>query len=190
MLRKAAIVAFLLVLVPGLLAAGQPERKDFQVFLDVSKAVTFYPRFTVFDDVNASVTEGLVTITGCVTMPYKRDDIGKLVAKIDGVKAVRNELKVLPVSPFDDELRYRISRAIYGNPTFWTYASMVNPPIHIIVDGGRVTLTGVVNSEVERVLARSLATGYGEFSVDNRLKTDAEMKDVLERMGKAEGVTP
>ena len=46
---------------------------------------------------------------------------------------------------------------------------MANPPIHIIVDGGHVTLTGVVNSNVERMLARSLATGFGELSVDQRV---------------------
>ena len=31
---------------------------------------------------------------------------------------------------------------------------MPNPPIHIIVERGRVTLTGVVQSEVDRMLAR------------------------------------
>jgi hypothetical protein len=43
------------------------------------------------------------------------------------------------------------------------------------VEHGRVTLAGVVNSNVERTLARSLATGLGEFSVTNALKTDAEL---------------
>ena len=105
---------------------------------------------------------------------YRRDE--KRIAKIDGVHSVRNEIGVLPVSQFDDELRYRVSRAIYGNPTFWNYAAMANPPIHIIVEGGHVTLAGVVNSNVERMLARSLATGLGELSVTNALKTDAEIK--------------
>jgi len=59
---------------------------------------------------------------------------------------------------------------------------MANPPIHIIVERGHVRLTGVVNSNVERALARSLATGFGEFSVKNELKTDAEMKDLIERI--------
>ena len=53
---------------------------------------------------------------------------------------------------------------------------MANPPIHIIVERGRVTLTGVVNSNVDRMLARSLATGFGELSVTNELLTDAEMR--------------
>jgi osmotically-inducible protein OsmY len=89
---------------------------------------------------------------------------------------------VLPVSPFDDELRYRIARAIYGNPTFWQYASMVNPPIHIVVEGGHVTLTGVVQSNVDRMLARSLATSFGAFTVKNELRTDAEMEADRERI--------
>jgi hypothetical protein len=39
-----------------------------------------------------------------------------------------------------------------------------------------VTLTGVVNSDVDRMLARSLATGRGELSVKNELRTDAEVR--------------
>ena len=89
---------------------------------------------------------------------------------------------MLPVSIFDDELRFRIARAIYGNPSFWHYAAMANPPIHIVVENGNVTLTGVVNSNVERALARSLAVGFGAFSVTNDLKTDAEMKHLMEKI--------
>ena len=75
-------------------------------------------------------------------MPYKSQDLEQRVAKIDGVRQVKNDITTLPVSFFDDELRFRIARAIYGNSNFWRYGSMVNPPIHIIVDGGRVTLEG------------------------------------------------
>ena len=89
---------------------------------------------------------------------------------------------MLPVSPYDDDLRYRIARAIYGNTNFWHYAAMANPPIHIIVERGHVTLTGVVHSNVERMLARSLATTFGAFSVKNELRTDAEMKQLAERL--------
>jgi osmotically-inducible protein OsmY len=143
---------------------------------DVAHSITGYTRLTIFDDINATVENGMVALTGKVTMPYKKDDLEKRIAKIDGVRSVRNDIGVLPVSQFDDELRYRVSRAIYGNPTFWNYAAMANPPIHIIVEGGHVTLAGVVNSNVERMLARSLATGLGELSVTNALKTDAEVR--------------
>ncbi|HXI29213.1 MAG TPA: BON domain-containing protein [Vicinamibacterales bacterium] len=160
---------------------GQPDRKDFQVFKDVATSVERYTQFTIFDDVSANVKDGVVTLTGKVTMPYKRDDIARRVAKIDGVRSVNDRIDVLPVSQFDDQLRMRIARSIYGNANFWNYGIMPNPPIHIVVEHGRVTLTGVVQSEVDRMLARSLATQFGALSVTNALKTDAEVRDALEQ---------
>ena len=159
--------------------AGQVERKDFQVAKDIAKTVQRYTRFTIFDDVSANVKDGAVTLTGKVTMPYKREDIEKRIAKVDGVRSVNDQISVLPVSQFDDELRYRIARSIYNNSNFWNYAVMPNPPIHIVVEHGRVTLTGVVQSDVDRMLARSLATQFGALSVTNALKTDAEIGDGL-----------
>ncbi|BCS31280.1 hypothetical protein TBR22_A04790 [Luteitalea sp. TBR-22] len=158
------------------------ERKDFQIFQGVARQVQQYVNFTVFDSVNASVQDGVVTLTGKVTMPYKVQDLTRRVSRVEGVRKIDNQIQVLPVSRFDDELRLRIARAIYGNPSFWQYASMANPPIHIVVEQGRVKLEGTVNSHVERMLAQSLAIGYGEFSVENRLKTDAEVEAELERI--------
>jgi len=122
------------------------------------------------------VSDGMVTLTGKVTMPYKRDDLGKRVAKVPGVREVDNRIGVLPVSQEDDRLRYRIASAIYGNPSFWEYASLANPPIHIIVEHSHVTLTGVVRTDVEKVLARSLASVFGVMSITNNLKTEAELR--------------
>jgi hyperosmotically inducible protein len=161
--------------------AGQ--RKDLSIFRDISDQVNRYTQFTIFDNVEADVTNGRVVLTGEVTMPYKKDDIERRVRAVDGVAAVENRVEVLPVSTMDDELRYRIARAIYGNSAFWNYAAMANPPIHIVVKSGRVTLVGVVNNNVERMLARSLATGFGEFEVKNALKTDAEVRGELEKIG-------
>jgi hyperosmotically inducible protein len=146
--------------------------------------VRTYTQFTIFDDVRASVDEGVVTLTGKVTMPYKRDDIEQRISRVNGVRQVVNRIDVLPVSNFDDELRHRIARKIYSNPSFWHYAAMANPPIHIVVDRGRVTLTGVVMSEVEKMLARSIATGSGALSVANELRTEAEAQADLERMAR------
>jgi len=170
-----------LALSASIAAAATGERKDLQVFNDVVKTVNRYTRFTIFDDVSASVRDGVVTLTGRVTMPYKRDDIVNRVADVDGVREVRDNIGVLPVSTFDDELRIRVARAIYGNPSFWDYAAMANPPIHIVVEHSRVTLTGVVRSDVDRALARSLVTQFGVMSVTNDLKTDAEVREALEK---------
>jgi hyperosmotically inducible protein len=152
---------------------------DQRLFQTVADTVNRYANFTIFDDISALVENGVVTLSGKVTMPYKKSEIARRVEKVDGVKELRNAIEVLPVSIFDDELRFRIARAIYGNPSFWQYAAMANPPIHIVVDRGHVTLSGVVATNVDRALARSLASGFGEFSVRNNLKTDAEMRAAL-----------
>jgi osmotically-inducible protein OsmY len=160
--------------------AGAAERKDLQVLNDVARRVNTYAWFTVFDDVSASIESGVVTLTGKVTMPYKRTEIEKRVAKVDGVREVHNKIAVLPVSRMDDDLRYRIARAIYSHPAFWHYATMIDPPIHIVVDRGHVTLTGVVNSEVDRMIARSLASQSLAFSVKSEIKTTDEARRNLE----------
>src|SRR5881396_3843353 len=149
MLRKFSMVMAAVAFTANLTLASTPQRKDLQVFNDIANTVNRYTQFTIFDDINASVHDGAVTLTGKVTMPYKRDDIEKRVAKVDGVRQVDNKITVLPVSTFDSDLRYRIARSIYGHSNFWNYAAMANPPIHIIVEHSRVTLTGVVNSEVD-----------------------------------------
>ena len=162
--------------------ADTGDRKDLQVFNDISKTVQRYAHFTVFDNVDAQVTNGVVTLTGQVTMPFKRDDIEKRVAKVDGVKQVNDRISVLPASQFDDQLRYRLARAIYSNPNFWNYAIGPNPPIHIVVEHSHVTLEGVVMNDTDRAIVNSIATTqFGVMSVKNNLKTEAEARDALEK---------
>ena len=171
-----AIVASLAILAPvGTAQAAQ--HRDFRIAHDVVAAVNDYSQFTVFDDVSVEVENGIVTLNGKVTMPYKRNEIEKRAAAIYGVREISNRITVLPVSIFDDALRNRIARSIYGNSNFWDYAIMRNPPIHIVVERGHVTLTGVVRNDVDRMLARSLATQFGAFSVISELRTDAEVND-------------
>ena len=179
MLKRLTVLTFVLALAAASGVSAQ-ERRDLQVFRDVSDQVTRYTQFTIFDSVSAAVERGEVRLTGWVTMPYTRDALERRVARVDGVMSVHNDIEVLPVSQFDNELRFRIARAIYGHSSFWNYAAMANPPIHIVVQGGRVTLTGVVMSDVDRMLARSLASGFGALELTNELRTDAEVRRALE----------
>ena len=180
---------FVLGTAPGFASASaeasadkqKAERKDLQVFNDIANQVNRYTQLTIFDSISASVTDGRVVLSGWVTMPYKRDDLERRVRKVEGVETIDNKIGVLPVSQFDDELRFRIARAIYGHSLFWNYANMTNPPIRIVVNRGRVTLEGVVQSNVERMLARSLASGFNAFEIRNALKTDAEVREEMER---------
>jgi osmotically-inducible protein OsmY len=134
-----------------------------------------YVFFTIFDDADVGVDDGVVTLTGRVTMPYKAEAFADLASRVPGVQEVRNEMQTLPVSRFDDQLRYAIARQIYGDPLFAHYAVQINPPVHIIVEHGNVTLTGVVFSEVERRKAEAIARStFAVMSVTNKLRTETE----------------
>jgi hyperosmotically inducible protein len=135
-------------------------------------AINRYSQFSIFDDVNLSVSDRTIRLTGRVTAPNKKDDIGRLVGKIDGVRSLVNDIQVLPLSRGDAELRMRVAQQIYNHPSFWRYASMAQPPIHIIVENGHITLTGRVDSQVDKSLAFALAQVPGAFDVRNDLRVD------------------
>jgi osmotically-inducible protein OsmY len=162
--------------------AWADEPSNLAIFNGVSKQVQQYAFFTIFDAVHASIDNGVVTLTGKVTMPYKATDLAKRVAKVDGVTQVRNQIQVLPVSQFDNELRFRIARAIYRNSSLSMYGIGANPSIHIIVERGHVTLDGLVNNDMDRAIARMVAAQFDAFSVKNDLKTTEEVKQDLEKL--------
>ncbi len=155
---------------------------NLQTFRAVQKQVLEYPHFTIFDTVNAQVDNGAVRLTGKVTMPYKRDAIEKRVRDVAGVNRVDNRIDVLPVSQWDDQLRVQIASALYSNPAFRALASQVNPPIHVIVEHGHVTLDGVVLNDVDRAIARSIVGNFAILGFTNQLKTEAEVKEELEHL--------
>lgn len=146
---------------------------DARLSAEIHRSLRAYARLTIFDDVQADVHDGVVTLTGRVTMAAKREELSGLVGAVEGVRELHNEIGVLPASSTDDELRKRIARAIYGSPAFRRYAAMSSPPIHILVEHGHVTLSGVVPTDVDRRLARSLAAGHGERSFACALRIEA-----------------
>jgi hypothetical protein len=83
---------------------------------------------------------------------------------------------VLPSSGFDDQIRHEAFRRIYLNPEFRDYLFTSDPPIHIIVRGGRVSLEGVVRNRPERLMAQSLLIGsLVPFPVTNDLQVGGSM---------------
>ncbi len=179
LLKRVGLTLAALALTAGV-AAAQGQPKNLQVLNAVSNSVNTYGFFTIFDDVHASVHDGAVTLTGKVTMPYKSRDIAKRVSKLEGVTSVTNDLGVLPLSFLDDDLRYGIARAIYTNPNFWYATTMPNPPIHVIVERGHVTITGVVTNEMDKAILRSIVGQSSAFSVTLDVKTPAEVSAELE----------
>lgn len=179
-MKRSLLVSLLLLGFAGTTFAE--TRKNFDLFKDVSEQVNRYALLTIFDSVSAKVDDGYVTLSGKVTQPYKATDIEKRVARIDGVKGVRNTIDVLPVSSFDDRLRVGIARALYAHPNLRMYGLGSTPSIHVIVEHGRVTLDGVVNNNTDRVIANSVAQSFMAFEIKNELKTKNEWKQLLETL--------
>ena len=73
------------------------------------------------------------------------------------MRDVRDEINVLPLSQFDDELRVRTAMAIYRDPALQKYSLDPQAPIRIVVENGNVRLYGVVDSAMDRQIAEMRA---------------------------------
>jgi hyperosmotically inducible protein len=136
-------------------------KTDAEIGKSVVHEIRMYSRYTLWDDIDFRVINGQVELMGAVTQPIKKSDIEHIVAKVSGVTSVTDNIKVLPLSPSDNLLRRQIAAALFRDPAFRTYAMEPVPPIHIIVENGHVTLTGVVANDFEKNLAGIRASGAG-----------------------------
>jgi len=149
---------------------------DDEILDQASREIRKYPYYTIFDNVELSAENGRLVLSGQVTQPWRKDEIGRIVARVSGVTEVENDIEVLPLSAYDDQIRYRVARAIYGEPILSRYMIQANPPIHIVVKNGNVTLVGVVNNEADKVLAGNAAQFAATFfKFDNQLRVETAM---------------
>jgi len=133
--------------------------------------VVMYYAYGIFDNVELNDDGGTLTVSGQVTQPFKKADIGRLLERVKGVATLQNNLEVLPLSAFDDRLRLQLAHAIYGDPYFIQYSNQALPPIHIIVKNGNVTLEGVVANSMDKIKAEMTADHTGlSFSVVDNLR--------------------
>lgn len=140
---------------------------------DVSRAIQRYPHYRVWDYIDGRIDDGVVTLFGQVTP--ERDKAGELferIAKVRGVQDVRMNLTPLSPSSSDDRLRNAIGRQLARSEHFERFASMTNPPFHIIVNNSVVTLVGYVQSRIEYLeMQRIVGQTQGVLRVDNQLQT-------------------
>jgi osmotically-inducible protein OsmY len=143
---------------------------DQTLLREVGDAIRQYSLYGVYDNIEGRIRNGAVRLEGAVTEPKKLDDILERVAKVRGVQAIDNRIAVLPASQSDDRLRVAIATAIYQDQAFENY-SMVDPPVHVIVNNGHVTLVGFVRSQIERIKAESIARqAFGVLALENKVQ--------------------
>jgi len=141
---------------------------------EVRHELVMLPYYGIFDDLAFRVDGSTVTLEGSVVRPTLKSDAENVTKKVEGVEKVVNNIKVLPLSPNDNRIRYAEYRAIYGAPQLATrYGYRALPSIHIIVENGHVTLEGVVANEGDKNLINVKANGVsGVFSVTNNLRVE------------------
>lgn len=114
------------------------------------------------DAVKVKVEKGWVTLTGDVEWQYQKESAERHVRGLYGVVAVSNETRVKP----------RANAAnISADIDFALHRGWFDPArITVTTDGGKVKLTGMVDSPSERRTAGSTAWGSpGATSVENEL---------------------
>ena len=159
--------------VRNLIEVAGPAVSDAQLHEELSKKL-YYDRVGWYDSAfnyyTLSVKDGVATIGGQTYNEVGRDSALAIAYRMPGVKDVVSEIKVSPVSMFDDNLRRRTVRALYGDSALGKYAVDPARPIRIIIDGGHVSLYGEVISPMDKQIA-GMRVGQipGVFSVENNL---------------------
>jgi hyperosmotically inducible protein len=165
----------------GALIVGAPTaRAGNKTSFDVSRLsdqvrheLVTLPWYGVFDNLEYQVNGNEVVLSGQVVSEHAQTkyDAEKAVKRIEGVTKVVNNIQVFPPSPFDNQIRRAEYRAIFSQSTLGRYSMGAIPQIHIIVNGGHVTLEGIVMNEMDRNIAEITANSVPNvFSVTNNLR--------------------
>jgi len=172
-MRKLLLISIVLVLTAGTFS-GLYAQGPVSLEVQINKALLGLPYYQVFDRIEFQVEEGIVTLSGETTGYVLKSTVEKALSKLTGVREVKNEIEVLPYSPYDDRLRVSVFRAIYFHPLFNYYSTRNRGSIHIIVNNGDVRLAGAVRTESDKTTAGILARGVsGVFTVTNDLEVEA-----------------
>jgi osmotically-inducible protein OsmY len=159
--------------VRNLITVAGPSVPDAQLEQKLDKKLTYVREGydSTFDYFALGVKDGVVTVEGQDRTGVGRDEALADIANMPGVKDVIDNVSIEPVSPFDDSVRLRTLRAIYGDSVLSKYGLDPARPIRIIVVNGHVTLYGSVDSTMDKNIAGLRANGvFGAFSVENKLQ--------------------
>lgn len=138
----------------------------------IRRQILTLPYYGVFDAIGYQINGDTVTLSGYVTRPTTKRDAAEAVADIEGVRNVVNNIEVLPPSPSDDRIRNRLLQTFVNRGGgLYRYFMGANPAIRIIVNRGRISLEGYVDSRGDANLANILARSVPlTFGVTNNLK--------------------
>ncbi len=95
--------------------------------------------------VQTTVSDGVVTLSGSVDVASQREDAARAVGQLAGVCAVQNEIKLAGPSISPAILRTAIEGALER------HATREAKKVKLDIEGGKVTVTGDIDSLTERL---------------------------------------
>lgn len=151
------------------------SRTQTQIIREVRRELATLPYYDVFDWLQFEVRpDNSVILSGQTVRPTLKRDAESRLRDIESISRVVNNIEVLPLSPQDDRIRVAVYRTLFNNDSpLYRYALGAVPSIRIIVNRGRVTLKGLVNSEFDRNYANvQVRSVPGIFEVTNELQIE------------------
>jgi len=67
-----------------------------QIIRQAQHEMFMYYAYTMFDYVDFDFHDGTLTVSGAVTQPFKKVDMGRILQRVNGVAEVKNNIDVLP----------------------------------------------------------------------------------------------
>jgi osmotically-inducible protein OsmY len=122
---------------------GTPGRTDTEIARAVRSALE-WDAFVPDQRIKSNVSEGWVTLEGEVDFLREREDAGRVIRRLAGVRGVWNQITVKPKKVDPVALRKMIGEALERR------AEREAEQIGVTVDDGSVTLSGKVHSWLEK----------------------------------------
>jgi hyperosmotically inducible periplasmic protein len=142
----------------------------------IRKEIMTQQYYGLFDAISYKVEGSTVYLYGSVVQPNTKSGAERSIKRLDGVTDVVNQIEVLPLSNFDDDIRRSIVREFdRRGGSIYRYIQGVNPSMRIIVKNGNISLEGYVANRADANLARIMANGvFGVFKVTDNLMLENE----------------
>src|SRR5438552_6250880 len=141
--RTIAAVVLAVVINAGFTLAKPPATNgSMDLTAKIRREIATLPYTGIWDWIEAEIRpDGSVVLRGDVTRPSSKTDAEFRIRGIETVSNVVNEIHVLPLSGYDNDIRLGVYRTLFNSRSPLSgYALGANPSIHIIVENGKVTL--------------------------------------------------
>ena len=163
--RKPIFLCVLLILFFSVINSHAQETPGDETIKDWVENAFQYDTRMHEPDIDVTVNEGIVTLSGTVKDLAEENFALRETEKITGVIGVINKLEIVPSGRSDQEIAQDVQRRFANNPL------LKDKNIEVTVTGGNVQLTGQVNSISELQEAKLLASEVmGVASVINALQ--------------------